>query len=185
MANALERIVPRAESRVNTRLDVRYECQRIVRRDTRLSVGARLLYWAIDDFAGKTGGADGRCFPRQATLAGSLGVSLRSVEAWMRELTALGYVRTIRTQRGNRYEAWWANSDPQPVAGGDGFRPAQDCGSDPQPVAGAFNYSYQDPYGDSRPCPRCNGSGERAVTDYRLDGKHRTHRVKCGCQMAI
>jgi hypothetical protein len=70
-----------------------------------VSGGAKLAYGQLARYAGK----DGRCFPKQSTLAAALAVSERQVRRYLRELEAAQLLRT--TQRGlnepNSYEFLW------------------------------------------------------------------------------
>ncbi len=63
-----------------------------VRLDTKLSIGARLLYWDLD----ARSGSNAECWPRQATLAKELGVSIRHIRRWLAELEP--YIQTIKHQ---------------------------------------------------------------------------------------
>ncbi len=171
--------VPYRRARVNTpqkntQSRLRCEARRTVGRDTRLSLGARLLYTEYDDYARLHGSA----WPKQATLAGHLGVSVRSIQRWTRELQAFGYIaETRRTGRACRHRLGWV--EPANVA------------ADAPPVADHISVTEAERMEAAVPstCPRCAGTGER---EYRMGGGRdylgrpvqvRVWRGPCGCQM--
>jgi len=63
--------------------------------------GPKLLYARLCQYAGK----DGKCFPKQQTLAKELGTSVRTVARWMKELKDHGLIETTRLGKrcSNRY----------------------------------------------------------------------------------
>lgn len=137
------RSVPERRTAVNPTI-ARFDALRYIRSEANLSTGARLLYHALDDHAGPNGGMDGKCFPKQSTLAQQLATPLRTVERWMAELVKNGWVRSIRRLRGNRYELFWAFLNPplNPPKMADGgtiqkVPPARADGPDPsRPATG-------------------------------------------------
>jgi hypothetical protein len=90
---------PTDPSLVNERCKAR---MRVV-YDKTLSVGARLLYVALDDFAGMKAVA----WPQQTTLGDLLGCSDKWIRAQARELEGAGYIQRQRRQRGVRYLLQW------------------------------------------------------------------------------
>jgi DNA-binding MarR family transcriptional regulator len=86
--------------------ETRARCQARTRtlRDKSLSLGARVLYGILDDYAG----TKAECWPHQRTAAADIGRSVRSVKRWIAELVAAGYISIKRTQNGNRYRLTWA-----------------------------------------------------------------------------
>jgi hypothetical protein len=57
-----------------------------------ISQGAKLCYARLAQYAGK----EGRCFPKQRTLAAELGVSERMARKYIKELTAIGLREQLR-----------------------------------------------------------------------------------------
>lgn len=57
-----------------------------------ISQGAKLCYARLCRYAGK----DGKCFPKQSTLAVELGVSINMVPRYLKELTAYNLIEVIR-----------------------------------------------------------------------------------------
>lgn len=88
----------------------------LMRRE--VSHGAKLCYARLMQFAGK----DGRCNPRQETLANALGCSVRRVRAYLRELKANSLISTNRPglKRANFYRfqrhPWMDDSPNETVA---------------------------------------------------------------------
>ena len=94
-------------------------------RNAGLSVGARLLWIHIEDHDNGSGEAP---FPSQGTLAGYLGVSVRTVYAWTQELVEAGLLAVERRglRRSNRYHLYWPGvSDRKPASTLD-RKPASD-----------------------------------------------------------
>jgi hypothetical protein len=108
----ITRSVPRSGSRVNTfpneKVQSRSRTRLRAATDTRLSLGARVLYVLLDDYAGMKA----ECWPHQKTAAERLGKSVRSVKRWIAELVQTGYITIRRTQCGNRYKLAWAETVP-------------------------------------------------------------------------
>lgn len=163
--------------------------------DRALSPGARMLYVALDDYAGIKGTA----WPKQATLADRLGFSLRSIQVWLDELVAAHYLTRRRGPTGNIYGMAWsaagstneintlqhdagipgasqaAGSDMQPAAREE---PAAECMSHMQPAACVSIQQLEfQPLG---PCPRCNSSGWFEWESWNREGRY-TRRIRCGC----
>ena len=99
VVNSLTGNSPTDPSLVNERCKAR---MRVVYNKT-LSVGARLLYVALDDYAGMNAVA----WPQQATLAERLGYSERLVRKCIHELEGAGHIQCQRRQRGVRYLLQW------------------------------------------------------------------------------
>jgi hypothetical protein len=100
-------------SRVNVHSRARCASRLAAITDTRLSPDARLVYMLLDDYAGLKGIA----WPKQPTLASRLGISLRKVQAAMKQLAATGWLRIERTGRASRCHLRWAwVSDSAPAA---------------------------------------------------------------------
>jgi hypothetical protein len=81
----------------------RAEARMRVVYDANLSDGARVLYIALDDYAGMKAIA----WPHQSTLAERLQVSIREVQRRLDELAAGGYIESERTQCGCLYRLLW------------------------------------------------------------------------------
>lgn len=82
---------------------------RALLRDPRISPAAKALWAVLDDHSSPDRPVP---WPSQATLAGYLGVTPRTVRSWLRELVAAGWIETRRTGRSNRHVMVWDN---QPV----------------------------------------------------------------------
>jgi hypothetical protein len=67
----------------------------LVMNDTGLSVGARFTYAMLLQFAWQ----EGETFPKQATLAGRIGVSVRQVQRYLGELGAASYIEIERKDK--------------------------------------------------------------------------------------
>ena len=65
---------------------------RVVLLNKELSTGAKLTYGGLLHFAWQ----EGSCFPGQERLATSIGVSRQSVNAYLRELEAAGFISIRR-----------------------------------------------------------------------------------------
>jgi len=87
----------------NSLVHERCEARIRVVYDKSLSLGARLLYVALDDFAGMKAVA----WPQQTTLAERLGCSEQWIRSQIRELESAGYIQRQRHQRGVRYRLRW------------------------------------------------------------------------------
>jgi biotin operon repressor len=72
-----------------------------VMRNSDLSIGARLLWWELNQWVSEDLNV---CFPTQVTLAESLGVSRTSVIRWIQELRDNGLVKLVPRRYGNGYE---------------------------------------------------------------------------------
>ena len=85
-----------------------------------ISHGAKLTYARLAQHAGK----EGRCFPKQDTLADELGTSERSVRDYLRELAKARLVKMVRRglAKSNLYffldHPWIQDSTPNPTASG-------------------------------------------------------------------
>jgi hypothetical protein len=66
-----------------------------------VSPGAKLTYARLTQYAGK----HGRCFPKQRTLAGELGVTERTARSYLHELVSLKLIeiKQLGLQKPNRY----------------------------------------------------------------------------------
>lgn len=104
--------------------------------DADLSPGARLVYQYLDERAR----ASDTCWPSQATIAGALGMSLRSVERHVAALCAAGYVRKSRRGRlggGLMYEmAARAETHANSIPANTRQHPPNLAGTHPPTVAG-------------------------------------------------
>lgn len=67
---------------MNPQEKARFEARTLVMRDVTISLGARVLYWYLDDMANFRG----TVYPRQLTIAKALGISLRQVQRFFGEL---------------------------------------------------------------------------------------------------
>ncbi len=70
-----------------------------------LSLGAKITYGRLARFAGQ----NGKCHPRQATLAREIGVTDRQVRTYLKELEDQRFIKTIQKglRRPNEYEFLW------------------------------------------------------------------------------
>ena len=64
---------------------------------TGISPAAKLCYGRLTRYAGK----EGKCFPRQDTLASEIGVSERMIREYLRELEIGGFIETLRVGLGH------------------------------------------------------------------------------------
>jgi len=67
----------------------------LVMNDTALSVGARFTYAMLLQFAWQ----EGETFPKQETLAGRIGLSVRQVRRYLAELQEANYIKIERKDR--------------------------------------------------------------------------------------
>jgi hypothetical protein len=88
---------------------------------TEINQGAKLAYARLAQYAGE----DGKCFPKQKTLAAELGVSERTANEYVRTLVKSGLIETRRPGLGqpNRYffleHPWMGDGHPEtPAASG-------------------------------------------------------------------
>lgn len=72
-----------------------------IMRDTSLSVGARMLWWELNQWVSDDLNV---CFPTQTQLAQNLGIHRNTVIRWMRELRGKGLVKDVPRKYGNAYE---------------------------------------------------------------------------------
>lgn len=140
---------------------------RTVMRDQRLSLGARVLYSTICDYARESNCA----WPSELTLAGHLGCSDRQVRRYLAELTGLGLVTTVRESRVD-HNQYVIEPDYAP-----GQHPDLDPPADERtPVSSRDRTSVSDATG--RPCPpkekQRKSSRERASAS---DLKAQVHAV--------
>jgi hypothetical protein len=160
--------------------------------DKRLSVDARLVYPLLDDYAGWKGTG----WPKQQTLSHRLGISLRRIQAAIRELAATGWIVIERTGRANRYTLRWAAdqierqcADRIPIC-----NPVVMQQPTAEPVEmveadGVFSLTCNNIPGNTGsqaagPCPRCHGTYYITVLEYFLVGNTRytrPKRVLCRC----
>jgi len=71
-----------------------------VMRNGDLSVGARLLWWELTQWASDDLPT---CYPPQTALTENLGVSRSSIQRWAQELVEHGLIKVVPGQRGNGY----------------------------------------------------------------------------------
>jgi len=71
-----------------------------VMRSSDLSVGARLLWWELNQWVTDDLNV---CFPTQTQLAKNIGVHRNTVIRWMRELREQGLVSDVPRVYGNAY----------------------------------------------------------------------------------
>ena len=90
----------------------RFAAREVVMSDSTLSEGARLLYLCLDEYAR---GAD-VAFPSQKTLAGRLGMSLRTIERHLKQLREAGVVEAARRSLGGPNEYRLAARDLPPTS---------------------------------------------------------------------
>jgi hypothetical protein len=74
----------------------RYQAREIVLHDEDISGGAKLLYFALDDYARDSG----HCWPSQRTIS-KFGFPNRSLRRFMRELEGAGFVESRRRRLKN------------------------------------------------------------------------------------
>ena len=98
----------------------RYQAREIVLKSSDISMGARMLYMALDNYQ-----RDGtQCWPRQKTLREIVGCSSRSLQRHLAELIRAGLCAAKRTTPGgpNQYVLFHSTVTPQvalPHATGD------------------------------------------------------------------
>lgn len=64
-----------------------------------LSIGSKALYAYLSCFANE----DGECFPSNSRICNDLGKSRQSIEKYLEELYAKGYLGYNQEREGNRY----------------------------------------------------------------------------------
>jgi Helix-turn-helix domain len=92
----------------------RAEARTQVIYDTRLSFHARVLYYALDEFAGQKGVG----WPKRSTLAATIGLSEREIARSLRELEAANYISTTIRRYSRLYTLFWSNPEvtiPSPL----------------------------------------------------------------------
>jgi len=88
-----------AEKSAKDRLNKRLLNNRLIRRSTVLSQGAKNLWVELSEWAWK----ELVCYPPQEVLAFTLHTTRYSVMRWMKELEKHKLVKSVRQQRGNKY----------------------------------------------------------------------------------
>jgi len=163
---------------------VRCETRMRVVYDKSLSPGARLLYVALDDYAGMKGIA----WPRQTTLAKRLGWSEGWVRQQLRELEASGYILSERRQRGVLYRMGWQIPTVTPVSVGNFPTVTRVSVETVTPVSVGSAASIYEPVVKKEPgsC-RCGGTGWLWYEGTRMEpGSYRTEpyrkKVRCECR---
>ena len=68
--------------------------------DSRLSLGAKVLYARLELYQG----VKGKAWPNQETLAKKLATPERTIRRWLAELVSLKMIEVVRGQRGNYYK---------------------------------------------------------------------------------
>lgn len=76
------------------------ECFVEIMRDGELSIGARLLWWELNQWVTDDLNV---CFPTQTKLAENLSVHRNSVIRWLQELKDAGLVTDVPRRKGNAY----------------------------------------------------------------------------------
>jgi len=76
------------------------KCFAVTMRDGALSIGARLLWWELNQWVSDDLKV---CFPTQTKLAENLGVHRNSVIRWLQELKDAGLVSDVPRRKGNAY----------------------------------------------------------------------------------
>lgn len=80
-------------------------------QSVKLTLGAKIVFGRLARYAG----ASGECFPKMATLAKAVGISLRQAHRYIAELEELGLISSIRRgSTSNTYQFLW-----QPILEGD------------------------------------------------------------------
>jgi len=77
----------------------------LIVQDKKISVGAKLTFGVMCQFAGKAG----LCYPRQGAIAGRLGVSKRQAQRYLEELKREGYIKVSQQglSKPNIYSFLW------------------------------------------------------------------------------
>lgn len=85
----------------------------LVLQDQKLSLGAKVIFGVLCQFAGK----EGLCYPRQETIANRLGVSKRQVINYLNELKKEKYIKATRQGQGktNVYSFLWKKTWTDPA----------------------------------------------------------------------
>ena len=137
----------------------RYEARELALKDVSLSMGARLLYNALDNFQ-RLGP---ECWPSQKTLREIVGCCPRSLRYYLAELVEAGLCVSSRRGYGqsNSYVLHWGNQVPHSEA--------MDCPIVRQPVASdkanqALKPEIQGASAERQKpvCPHCANTGYRA-----------------------
>lgn len=123
-----------------------------------LSVGARLLYAQLDSMAAFRG----ECNPKEETLARQLGVAVRSVSRFVRELKTANFVTVTKTRRSAAvFTLRWKIQDT-PLLAYQEIKTRQNRYQDtPKSVENAHSIYLTEPSIESRPlkCTECEDSG--------------------------
>lgn len=77
----------------------------LIIEDKKLSLGAKITFGVLCQFAGKTG----LCFPRQEVIAKRLGITSRQARTYLKELKKENYIKVSRQGQGksNVYRFLW------------------------------------------------------------------------------
>lgn len=86
------------------KLEKRFEVRNAIVDRKDLSIGARLLYLALDSRSWK----DGSCEATQSQLAAGIGTTARNIRRWLVELRTAGQIVSARTGSGCGYVMSWA-----------------------------------------------------------------------------
>jgi hypothetical protein len=144
-----------------------------------LSLGAKVVYGLMDDWAGW----GGLSYPRQSTLAKQTGKSRQSVQRWVAELEAAGWiVRVERAGRAITYALKWALEAHGRASHLVNHPVCIHLEAAPVPPAPPV-----EPSTPAAECSHCGGTGERAYhvpAQIGAAGRRipaRSWRGKCGC----
>jgi hypothetical protein len=149
--------VKRADPNSSTRQRCDYRRQVVF--DTKLSASARLLYVALDDYAGSRAEA----WPRQKVLAEQFGVHRSQIKRWLGELIAAGYVVSRRTGRNNRYLLFWGKgAKTRPMANRIGRENAPSDGAKMRPGI-SYEPDYEPEPEGAAPEWKCGYCRDRGV----------------------
>lgn len=159
----------------------RYKIANQIRRDTRLTSWARLVYAELDDLAGAEKDS---AYPKQATLAKTLGASLRTIKRALCLLRRYGIVQVIETkQTYSRYRLAARNPGPQlvkrPAPSEHDLAPAGEAIAAPAHNAAPWIAPLDDAiirrhraHGPELPCYEEYGSSDQSIA---------VHRWRCRC----
>lgn len=73
-----------------------------------VSRGAALLYGQLARYSGR----DGLCFPGQDRVSREFGVTVRTIQRWLRELVKAGLIKAVRRAAGTRTNAYFFRWQP-------------------------------------------------------------------------
>jgi hypothetical protein len=165
----------------NAQSRARNDAVRRVQTDKRLTYGCRNFYQFLDQHYGWR---NGLVYPKLRTLVLKYGLCRRSCQRWIAQLREHGYLSTEpRNGRACRHRLTWAQSVASEAAPVSplGLINATEEVTEP---AGAAESVDPGPAGAGKPCPMCNGTYYRTVTEYFFVGRQRRAREKrvlCRC----